>query len=394
MRFYVASTIVFACIANTATGQNASFQGIGDLPGGLFFSTAQDISRDGSTIVGDSSSYNSYFAEAVKWTATGGLEPLGLLPGHNQSTAFGVSPRGNWVVGESVLSPEHVEAFAWSQETGTFGLGDLPGGRFRSIARAVSRNGRVIVGSASVEIDGRTAGAPFRWTPETGMESLGYLGGTRRSGSASDVTPDGSVIVGSVSIDVGVGTAFRWTEAGGMVGLGDLPGGVDQSSARAVSADGRWIVGTGSSESMSGGTESQAVRWNEFGEIEGLGFLPGESFGRYSRASDVSDDGQMVVGTAYSSGYDGGAHAVLWTPNEGIRTIESILLDYGIDIAAEGWVRLSSASGISGDGRTIAGTGGVQGLGTQGWVVTLPIPAPTTLAPLAAMGLLGMRRRR
>ena len=387
--------LIIATAASMGNAQEASFEGVGDLPGGFFFSNSSGISRDGLIVSGQSGSYRAPYGEATRYTNAGGLEALGTLPGHTQAAAGGVSSTGTWIVGLSVRDSEYTEAFLWSESTGMIGLGDVPGGISRSIARAVSRNGRVVVGGASVVIDGRRTGVPFRWTPQDGMERLTDLDGSKPSGNASDITPDGSVIVGSMGTDSGGAEGFRWTEAGGMVGLGDLTGGVYGSGARAVSSDGRWIIGTASSESPYGGTESQAVRWNEFGEIEGLGFLPGDSFlGRYSVAYDVSDDGRMIVGRAYTSGFGGGEHAVLWTPNEGFRTIESILLKYGIDIQAEGWVRLSAATAISGDGRTITGTGSIRGLGTQGWVVTLPIPAPATFTPLVGLGLLGMRRRR
>ncbi len=393
---YICVSVALICAVTASKGnaQEASFENLGNLIGGVDFTRGHSISRDGSTVSAVSSSNFAYYGEAAYWNRQSKLSPMGALPDHGQSNASGVSATGTWIVGLSVRDSEYTEAFRWSESTGMVGLGHLPGGNDRSIARAVSRNGRVVVGNASVEIDGRPADAPFRWTPETGMQYLTDLDGSRPTGSAWDITPDGSVIVGGMSTARGA-EAFRWTEAGGYVGLVDIPGGLDVAGASAVSSDGRWLVGTGTSESRSGGVESQAVRWNEAGEVEALGFLPGDDYlARYSFAYDVSDDGQMVVGRAYTGGSSNGEQAVLWTPNEGFRTIESILLDYGIDIQAEGWVRLSLASGISGDGRTITGTGSIRGLGTQGWVVTLPIPAPTTLAPLAAMGLLGMRRRR
>lgn len=395
MRFRVsASATTVAVITLQCVAQTATFENIGELPGGIDFTVGHGISRDGSTIAALSSSYFAYYGEAAYRRGDSDLIAIGALPTHQESNAAGVSATGTWIVGESVRQNEYTEAFRWSEDTGMIGLGDLPGGDRSSIARAVSRDGRVVVGGASTELDGKSVGAPFRWTPEGGMQ---HLTGSAVSGNASDVTPDGSVIVGGVADLHGVSKPFRWTAAGGLVTFDDLPGGRDSAGARAVSSNGRWLVGTGSSVSDTGRRESQAARWNEFGEVEGLGFLPGEDLfgsGRYSYAYDVSDDGRIVVGVAYTSGYDNSEHAVLWTPEWGFRTIESVLLDYGVDIHAEGWLRLEAAIGISGDGRTISGYGSIQGLGTQGWVVTLPVPAPTTVAPLAALGLAAARRRR
>ena len=87
--------------------------------------------------------------------------------------AFAVSADGSTVVGRGLSTPGF-EAFRWTQAGGMVGLGDLPGGPFRSDAFGVSADGSVVVGRA------------FPSNREA---------------------------------------AFRWTQAGGMVGLGDLPGG-------------------------------------------------------------------------------------------------------------------------------------------------------------------------
>ena len=113
--------------ASSVLGQ-AYFLGVGDLPGGGVGSQANAVSADGSTVVGGSSSANSYadYAyEAFRWTATGGME----------------------------------------------GLGDLPGGHFSSNGLAISANGAVVVGR-SHSADGDRA---YRWTPQNGMVSLGVL---------------------------------------------------------------------------------------------------------------------------------------------------------------------------------------------------------------------------
>jgi probable HAF family extracellular repeat protein len=104
------------------------------------------------------------------------------------------------------------------------GLGDLPGGVYRSIARAVSADGSVIVGASRVTDFGDGA---FRWTAETGIVALTDVpeGHFTSLIDAYGISADGSVIAG-------VGRAgfntegYRWTEADGYVGLSDLPGGV------------------------------------------------------------------------------------------------------------------------------------------------------------------------
>jgi probable HAF family extracellular repeat protein len=118
------------------------------------------------------------------------------------------------------------------------GLGDLPGGEYRSTAERVSADGSVIVGD-SESTSGREA---FRWTSGEGMIGLGDLPGGPFESSALGVSADGSVIVGRSFSAAYPTEAFRWTRAEGMVGLGG-------SSAYAVSADGSVIVGEAISDS-------------------------------------------------------------------------------------------------------------------------------------------------
>ncbi len=95
-------------------------EGLGDLPGGSFFSLAADVSDDGSVIVGLSSSDSDN------------------------------------------------EAFRWNALDGMVGLDDLPGGRSWSIAQAVSGNGAIIVGRGT-STAGREAAV---WSSDGGVHSL------------------------------------------------------------------------------------------------------------------------------------------------------------------------------------------------------------------------------
>lgn len=83
-------TVMMLGLSNPVTGQGLSFRGLGDLSGGSCESRAFDVSDDGRVVVGVS-----------------------------------VSARGE-------------EAFRWTAKGGMVGLGDLPDGRFRSLAHAVS----------------------------------------------------------------------------------------------------------------------------------------------------------------------------------------------------------------------------------------------------------------
>jgi uncharacterized membrane protein len=386
------------------------FQGLGDLPGGSRESVANGISADGSTVVGSSVSGflpgqpDFFQREAFRWTASSGMVGLGDLPGGTfASIARGVSADGSVVVGEGRsaviqggLSQQYTEAFRWTASGGMVGLGNMtaPGGSLGSVARGVSADGSVVVGQGVSVFGGFEA---FRWTVSGGMVGLGSLNppfGRDPFGSgAFAVSPDGGVVVGvsepSPASGLIVAEAFRWTGTGGMVGLGDMPsGGGFTTDARAVSADGSVVVGR---------TGSKAFRWTAAEGVVGLFDLPP---GFVADANAVSADGRVIVGSFGSSDFD----AFIWDADKGMRLLVDVLRDdYGL--AVDGFQRLSSATGISADGKVIVGTGLTSSSGRQeAFIANLrstsdvsapaPVPAPATLALLAPGAMLLFRRRR
>jgi len=126
----------------------------------------------------------------------------------------------------------------------------------------------------------------------------------------------------------GIVPSFAWLE--------DLPGGNFYSKAWDVSADGNVIVGE--SHSAQG---QQAFRWTPSEGMVGLGDLPGGSF--YSRAYGVSGDGTVVVGQSNSA--VGGAFR--WTSASGMTALP------GGETATKAW-------GASFDGSVIVGSWDAQ----------------------------------
>ena len=82
----------------------------------------------------------------------------------------------------------------------------------------------------------------------------------------------------------------------------------------------------------------------------------------------VSGNGQVVVGVLMSLGSPDAA--MLWTSSLGMVNLNTYLPSLGINLT--GWT-LSRANGVSGDGRTLVGTGTHNGL-TEAWVAHLPSP--------------------
>jgi probable HAF family extracellular repeat protein len=219
-------------------------------------SSATRVSADGSVIVGSSDRGPAAgYYEAFRWTAAGGMQGLGDLPGGPfASGASGVSADGSVIVGTSTISDSNKsEAFRWTSGGGMVGMGDLlPGGGFGSWAGGVSADGSVIVGGSSSA--SASWGEAFRWTSDGGMVGLGLLPGAF-STSATGVSGDGSVVVGEISWYPNPGGTFYWTADGGMRALWDvlLSHGVNPAadgwsslySVGGISADGNTIVGFG-----------------------------------------------------------------------------------------------------------------------------------------------------
>jgi len=252
------------------------------------------------------------------------------------------------------------------------GLGDLPGGIFRSEAMGVSGDGSVVVGESS----STSGGEAYRWEAGT-MIGLGDLPGGIFDSFARGVSGDGSVVVGGGHSASG-GEAFRW-EAGQMTGLGDLAGGNFYSYAQDVSVDGSVVVGN--SYSASG---IEAFRWED-DVMTGLGDLTGGEFG--SNAFGVSGDGSVVVG--YSASALLGQEAFIWDADNGMRSLKDVLInDFGLDMTD--WT-LGRAHSISNNGLVIVGSGINPYGNTEAWIAT--VPEPTTLL-LLGLGAVILRKKR
>lgn len=174
--------------------------GLGDLPGGAFYTEAFGVSADGSIVVGVSSSA-AFSEEAFRWTSAGGIVGLGTLPGTVRSEATGISGDGLTIVGNTNTGfPAHInEAFRWTSAGGMVGLG-IPAGFTDSRANAVSDDGSIVVGTLFdpiVETHAAVWDATNGWRELTDiLTSLGVNIGTWVLEGAQDITADGCTITG------------------------------------------------------------------------------------------------------------------------------------------------------------------------------------------------------
>lgn len=313
----------------------------------------------------------------VRWDRRSGLlEDFGVV---TVGSVNAISPEGDAIGGYARYGIDW-QANLWTQQGGLRGIGRLPGST-TSVVEGLSSNGGVAVGLGVYP--GGLAQA-WRWTEKGGFQGLGYLpGATQQYSAAWDISADGRRIVGQSNTTVG-GEAFLWTEETGMVSLQDLAGGSNAGKASAISPNGQWIAGEGRNE-----RRREAVLWTADGDMMSLGALPGNEINRYSYAVDVSDDGRVVIGE--SNGVP-----MIWTPEWGMRPFREVLLEFGINLAQDGW-GLINITAVSADGTYFAANLariGNSDIG-EGALIYLPIPVPASAVVMAVgFGAFGARRRR
>ncbi len=256
------------------------------------------------------------------------------------------------------------------------GLGDLPGGLVISYATGISADGSVIVGGSS-SLNG---GEAFRYTHLEGMVGIGTLpknDNTLFFSTAFSASANGNVIVGSAESNRYISQAFRYSASEGMVGLGflDLVDDVAMgSTSRDVSGDGRVTVGivessnTGTLHAFrhttSGGTVRLGNLLNTESPLIEIYGRDGEGVYVNSKASAISTDGRVIVGSSTSAVTNGeiivdesimsdlGFHGNSLTTEAFQHTISEGMTGIG-DLP--GGIFLSEAFAVSADGNVIVG---------------------------------------
>src|SRR6478736_2434324 len=169
-----------------------------DIGAGFRYSGARDVSADGSVVVGYGYPVDGSTAFPTRWTASTGMVALPLLPGCTAGDARSVSHDGKVVVGGCSVPGGQI-AYRWSAEGGLENLGPLPGGASAVSAFSTNGDGSVVVGN--VVLDNQavaviwTTGSGFRFLSDVLAETGTNLSGWTLSGT-TDVSSDGKTIVG------------------------------------------------------------------------------------------------------------------------------------------------------------------------------------------------------
>lgn len=166
---------------------------------------------------------------------------------------------------------------------------------------------------------------------------LGLFGGT--GSVATDVSADGSVVVGTVfGVPGGSGSVFHRTATESMLRQASV------SHDAAVSGDRAVVVGS----NLFLGSGIQAFRWIIGGPVERLEGFPQEPPLLTSSATDVSADGDVIVG--FGTPITGPDRAFRWTETSGMVDLGNLPLgpadNRAFGVSADGTVIVGSAAGI------------------------------------------------
>jgi len=330
--------LIFVCIQWVVPcyAQHATFQSLGDLPGGIFSSSVKGVSDNGKVIIGYG--MTSLGEEAFRWTERTGMVGLGNLPDNifKKSWANSVSPDGNVIVGYGDPVGQGwntYKGFVWTLSEGMREIGTLDTSN-RSMALCVSGNGTVIAGDGGP--------AAFRWTKKSETKRMGVLPGRTHS-RIIDMSADGKVMIGqSYSLPA-------WNDEDGFImaddvtmqSMSSLTGG-KYCMVLAVSPDGYVVAGTTYASSY------PAFFWTKEKGMVTIGHLPERNT---THPGDMTPYGKVIVGGSFS-GPDQG-DAFIWDSIHGMRNLQNMLeKEYGLNLV--GW-KLQNASGITPDGNIIVG---------------------------------------
>jgi uncharacterized membrane protein len=212
------------------------------------YTSVQDISGDGNTVVGLSygaAGCYSATTRGFKWTAAGGTVALPKLDTFDQpGRANAVNFNGTVIVGWDQASSGLRRAVQWRNGATTF---IKSGTQNVQEALDVSRDGQYVVGVGGAATTGET----WRYSPSTGVQRLGLLP-AQTGGAANGISDDHEVITGYASSTIlgGIIGPAIWTSALGWSNLSELfssqginTEGAFPLAATAVSGDGRTIAG-------------------------------------------------------------------------------------------------------------------------------------------------------
>lgn len=288
-----------------------------------FFPGAIWVSADGSAMCG----WNGFY-----WSESTGYVTIGTGASSN------ISGDGATVIGTHPNGSGFDVAATWTPDGGWTDLDPLPSGEscdsYLSSGYALNFDATVAVGLAWIPTCRAEA---FKWVSGSGTVGLGHSVGV--SSRATDLSDDGTTTVGfDEDPSFGNRRPALWDDS--ISGPQHFAGTDVAGEALGVSSDGSMICGE---------VNNSAFYYDATNGLVDIGALPGETWG--STATSIADDG-TVVGFSGDPFFSFPA-AMIWSSYIGIQSLADYATERGIDLAG---YYLYTASSISADGNTIAGT--------------------------------------
>ena len=379
-----------ALLASTVIAQTPSLtiiQGPADSPS----IRSRVLSRDGSTLGG----FATPSGRGFTWTQSGGYRDFDASSGYPGFYGpFALSPDASVVVGGRFSATEQARAFRRIGSNPVEDLGSPWDASFSQGSKMVlgmwtnQTGSRVIANMQRREGSSAPEITPFVWTQATNSWQPVIPSAQSMSDyvDANDASDDGTVIVGQVNEGSIFGVARGFVHRAD-TGYSLLTAPTPESTswkADAVNANGRIIVGIHGTAFRVG----NAVVWRD--GVPSL--LPNLANYTIGSALDVTDDGNMVIGTALAVAQPD--TTFVWTLAGGTRSLVDYLADYAVSLPGEYSILDIH---LSGDGNTIAGwyqptLNGINVGESRAFVFT--VPAPSGLALMGAGAFAVARRRR
>jgi len=342
-----------------------------DLPS----STITELSRDGKKGVG------AWEGGILRWSPAG----VELLQGGSRfSPQAGISHDGNTITASVEDENGLVNAAIYRDGQGFRMI--APGPNSASCDTSLTSGWGVANDGTVVGLDwyGCNETSAFRYKDGVGFTDLGSLGPGLPSSRANRISADASTVVGWDRDDTGFWRGAAWR--GGQETLFTQAPALccdfdpafctvsNVGTANAVNPDGSLIVGEylalpqtftdpDSGEVFHYCTNT-SWRWTPGGGVQSLGEFPGYT----PIATDVSDDGKVIVGLGQPDDFFAPRRATIWTQWTGFLDFQEFLQRQGT--WANDW-NLAVAGTVSGDGKTVGGFG-FSPLSIQGFVVKMP----------------------
>ncbi|MFG0329402.1 MAG: DUF3466 family protein [Phycisphaerales bacterium] len=355
---------------------------LGDLPGGDFDSRARGLNDVGQ--VGGVSE-NASGPRAFLWDEVGGMQTYAdaNLNGAFSSTTVDIN-NGGLISGESTVAPggqDNTQVFYFD---GVSFVEPFAGDPDIAWSRAgqVNNNGIGVGWLGTTPASGGQTEQGFAYNFAT--STVTQLSGPGVSNNTVVKGINDSNVAAGHWFESGGSTARRWDAATG-VSLGDIPGlaGFTYNRSSNINEAGT-VIGASANDRDFLDSRNPWV-WNPGdAEVTALGLLAG-----YSKmgANDLTDDGSLIIGTAFNTEVGDGVGAV-WTLGGGWVDVNTLIDSTGDGytvvemekINADGWI---SATALRDDGSLEA-------------VLLRIIPAPGTLmlfAGAAGLFMNGRRRR-